>query len=65
MVTVTAALTGSRADVWLSNGGNTLLCSGVCVRVCVEEHAKESLALDLITHFLKEESEPALVPAFK
>lgn len=56
--------------MWASNGGDTLIWGGVhvwCVSVCVEKgwDGKEGLASDLITHFLKEETEPALVPAFK
>lgn len=53
------------AYVWASNK-EMLLCE-VCVYVCVcvERDAKEDLASDLITHFLEEETEPAVVPAFK
>lgn len=60
---MTPVVTGRSAYVWASNK-ETLLCE-VCVCVCVERDAKEDLASDLITHFLEEETEPAVVPAFK
>ena len=54
---------GSPAYVWLLIEETHYY--RMCVRVCVMTDAKEGLASDLITHFLKEETEPTVVPAFK